>query len=274
MHRFSILFMKKTIPILFLLCFLSACKKGKKEKKTLSDQIENSAKPTTKTASEKVISSIEQAHQKANFLEKKAVTFTINIKSKNREELNARVSFLTNYKKIKVEKSDGTTIIYNGQKAVLFPKSNNYDRAKKDLWTWVNLFSLPFRLEQSDTGNKSEDSLHNKSYNTLRLTLKNINPNASEDHLKLYAAKTTGFITAAIFTQNSKKLLDHAQATLFKDYFSLKGVPIAKYWEFYKWNQGKGIYGDKQGEVTFSKVKFFDPPQNYFYSPKEAVSIQ
>lgn len=269
--------------LVFCLLFLASCKNEKKEnsEKSPHTKTEKPVKTIKPNPAKKLAKSIESTHHKENFTDKKAVSFHLNLSFDGQPRMGATVSLMTNYSKIKVEKGDGTTLIYDGKNAMLFPKNKMYKQAEFDMWTWAYFFSLPFKLTDPGTKwqDKGQDSINGKLYNTAKLTFEKGTGDSSDDWYVVYADKNTNMLAAAAYIvtyggKNSKKAAENPHAIVYKNYFTLKKVPMAKNWEFHHWSKDKGVYGKPIGKATISKVKFFNPSQGFFTAPKDAVHLE
>ncbi len=137
--------MKNYLLLLGVLFLLSGCKNKTEAHKNSSTPKKTSVQ-TPKTPAEKVAFKAARAHHEKNFTSQKAIAFTLEVKQNNGTKFQANISFLTDLSKIKVTKNDGTTLIHNQGESAYFPKDKNYKNAKRDLWIWATIFSLPFKL--------------------------------------------------------------------------------------------------------------------------------
>ncbi|MGB3776035.1 MAG: hypothetical protein WA951_12330, partial [Leeuwenhoekiella sp.] len=60
---------------------------------------------------------IERAHHKQQFLEQPAIAFDLDINFNDTDRFDARITMLTNTGKIHMDKPDGSSLIYTGEKA-------------------------------------------------------------------------------------------------------------------------------------------------------------
>src|SRR5699024_628216 len=178
---------------------------------------------------------VGSAQHSDNFNQKEAVRLKLKVYDQsNKEKLNARISFMTDMSKVKVEKNDGTTLIFADNKSVLFPNSNAYDQAESDLWTWVNLLALPYKLTRPGTvwEGKSKDSLAGNRYDTAKIKFKNLDNRPQQDWFVIYVAPKTGFLKAVGFSENSVKKQRYPEVITYEDFISVKHIAIAKNWVF------------------------------------------
>lgn len=179
--------MKKIILLLSISLFILACQNEKKESSTTQAEETSKEEPKKENSSaeERFAKSIESSHQIANFKKQEMVQFNLDLSFGGKETMKAKVTMLTNSSKIKVEKSDGTILLYDGENVSLFPKDNNYDKARFDIFTWAYFFSLPFKL--TDPGTQWQDLQERKingiSYDTAKLTFSEETGDAPDDQM-------------------------------------------------------------------------------------------
>src|SRR5699024_1254498 len=126
--------MKKVIFCILCIALMAACKQKEKsdnKEPVKSEQTKNTPENPAKSLAEIVGS----AQHSDNFNQKEAVSLKLKVYDQsNKEKLNARISFMTDMSKVKVDKNDGATLIFADNKSVLFPNSNAYEQAESDLW--------------------------------------------------------------------------------------------------------------------------------------------
>jgi hypothetical protein len=187
---------------------------------------------------------------------------------------------LTNSTKIKMERKDSTNLIFNGEKVMLYPKEKNYDGARFDMFTWTYFFALPFKLTDEGTNwqEKQERKLDSVNYNSAKLTFGDNIGDAPDDWYVVYADKQTNLLKAAAYIVTFNKDVNTAEenphAIVYDRYFTVKSVPVAKYWKFYNWSEEKGIYGDPLGEAEISNLKYLPAEEVNFDILKNAVEVK
>lgn len=260
--------------------FTLACQEEKKETPS-NKSVETTKKEPKKesTPEVKFAKSIERSHQISNFKKQEMVQFNLDL-SFGEEKMKAKITMLTNSSKIKVEKSDGSILIYDGEKVSLFPKENNYEKARFDMFTWAYFFSLPFKL--TDPGTQWQELQERKiddiSYDTAKLTFAKKTGDAPDDWYIVYADQNTKLLKAAAYIVTLGKDFATAEenphAIVYNNYFSVKQVAFAKEWTFYNWSEEKGVYGEPIGNGTISNVNFTKRNKDFFTAPTGSIEIK
>jgi len=269
--------MKNIYLLLFVLAFISC----KNEPKNTSEEIEKTSTEEKEiNPALNLAETISTTHHQQDFFNNEAVAFDIAINFGGKERLKGRVTMLTNSTKIKIEKEDGTTLVFNGEEVFLYPEENNYDGARFDMFTWPYFFAMPFKLTDEGTKwqEKRELKLDSTAYHSAKLTFKNNVGDAPDDWYVIYADKRTHLLKAAAYIVTFGKDVATAEenphAIVYDRYFTVKSVPVAKYWKFYNWNEEQGIYGEPIGDAEISKLNYLSADQANFDVPENAIKIE
>ncbi|AXT60668.1 hypothetical protein D1816_09980 [Aquimarina sp. AD10] len=278
----------KYFLILFLAMTTISCNQDKKEK---TEDKKNEMIPVEPDGGigdgalsiiDNYIASIEKAHKKEAFLKHKAVSFNINILFGGKPHLDGKVTMLTNSTKIRIDKKDESKLIYDGQKVFLCPEDANEKGARFDMFTWTYFFAMPYKL--NDPGTKWElgnnRALDNVDHQTAKLTFEKGTGDAPDDWYVIYTdvnestLKSAAYIVSFGSGGDTSKAEEDPHAVHYKDFQMIDGIPFATKWDFYGWNEEKGIYGDTIGEVTISDITFLDSESNLFETPENAKEIK
>lgn len=245
--------MKKTLLLFLSLCLLVSCQHKKQEKATPVNLKADSI-------AQKLSRFTEEVYHKTEFKSYKAISFNLEINRNNAKTVNLKVSFNTDFSRLKIEDKSGIILLFNNGD-LYAPNEADID---ENLLTYANLFALPFRLKDSElsNGNDSGEDFDGKTYSTFQLE-SNVLFSKKNESLKIYTDQRTGFLATAIFLNRKDEPFKQARAVVFKNHFTLKQIPMAKNWEFFDWNEKEGL-GKKIGEATISKVKFFSPEKGFY----------
>ncbi|MTI30352.1 hypothetical protein E1171_05965 [Cytophagales bacterium RKSG123] len=263
----------KRITFLFLaLVYLSACEPQaeKEEKKGLEEEVKmESAKAEKK---EPIIQTIEAAHKRNEFLAHKGVQFDIEMTFGGQKGLEGRITALTNSSKVRVDKEDGSSLIFDGKDVYISPAAALYPKARFDAMTWSYFFMAPYKL--SDPGVKIEvlgdENAEGRSYHTARMTFAAETGDSPEDWYILYQNEETNLLYAMAYivtlNRNVEEASQEPHAISYEDYQMVDGIPMATEWRFWNWSPEEGIE-DQIGEVVISDIKFVDPTDKTFEVP-------
>jgi len=264
----------------FLLIFLSiiSCKQNSEEKIPVEPDngIGDGATPP------KVFSfseNIEEAHNKTAFMMKEAVSFDINLKFGGNTRLEGTVSMTTNSSKVRLDKADGSVLVFDGENVYINPASAKKEGARFDIFTWQYFFAMPFKLTDPGTvWEKLEPKMIDSTkYDTARLSFETNVGDSPDDWYVVYKDLQTNRLKAAAyivtFGQNQEKAEEDPHAIIYSDYKSVENVEIATKWSFHNWNSQEG-FGEKLGEATISNINFFSPKTDFFEASENSEILK
>ncbi|MDR5590884.1 hypothetical protein [Christiangramia sp. SM2212] len=270
--------MKKLTFLLVILSILS-CKENTSEERIPVEPDNGIGNGATPPKALSFSENIEEAHNKAAFMMQEAVSFDINLKFGGNTRLEGKVSMTTNSSKVRVDKKDGTSLIYDGDQVYISPQSAKKDGARFDIFTWQYFFAMPFKLTDpgtvwEDLGIKKLDSIE---YQTSRLSFRSNVGDSPDDWYVIYKEPETSRLKAAAyivtFTAEQEKAEENPHAIVYSDFKSFNDVDMATKWSFHNWNAENG-FGDKLGEATITNIKFFSPEDEFFQAPKNSEIIK
>ncbi|MFD1095313.1 DUF6503 family protein [Salegentibacter chungangensis] len=280
--------MKNLLSLLIILSFL-ACKESTEKKgaegpeqpeeKNIPAEPGNGIGDGAVSPAVAFATSIEQAHNKKEFRTREAVAFDISLRFGGKERLNGRISMLTNSGKVRLEKADGTSLIYDGSNVYMSPKAADEKGARFDMFTWQYFFAMPFKLTDPGTNwelmgkTRFKDSLRE----TAKLTFGENIGDAPDDWYVVYKDEKTGRLKAAAyivtFNKDQSEAEKNPHAIVYKDYKTINQVPFATLWSFHNWSEENGIE-DEIGSARISNIQFFDPSVSFFEKPEDAKIIE
>lgn len=275
--------MKKYILLFCTAFVLFSCQEEKKDKKLIKNEpiIEKEVEQKKELSpAQQFATNIQSAHQTSDFKSQEAVQFQLDLMFGGKQRMKAKITMLTNSSKIKIEKEDGTVLMYDNEKVSLFPKENNYDGARFDMFTWTYFFALPFKLTDPGTNwqDLKEANLNGTPYDTAKLTFGDNIGDAPDDWYVIYSDKQTKLMKAAAyivtFGKDTATAEENPHAIVYDNYFSVSNVAFAKDWTFYNWNEEEGIYGEPIGSAKISNLKFLETEDGFFKAPQESVEIK
>lgn len=221
---------------------------------------------------------IEEAHNKTAFMSHEAVSFNIVLEFGGSERLKAKVSMTTNSTGVRLDKADGTSLIYNGDKVFITPDTADTDGARFDIFTWQYFFALPFKLTDPGTVWDREEKrlLDSLAYDTAKLSFETGTGDSPDDWYIIYKDPVTERLKAAAyivtFSKDQAKAEENPHAIVYADYEMLDDVAFATKWSFHNWSEKDGL-GEQLGEAKISNIEFFDPEENLFDAPQNSKPI-
>lgn len=225
-----------------------------------------------------VSENIEEAHNKTAFMEQEAVSFDIALTFNGNSRLNAKISMLTNSSRIKLEKKDGTMLIFDGERVYQQSGDSIANGARFDIFTWPYFFALPFKLTDPGTvwEEKPDQGLDGQNYHTARLTFESQTGDSPDDWYLIYQDKKTLRLKAAAYIVTFNASAQEAEKSphmiVYDDYKMINQVAFPQKWSFHNWSSENGL-GDKLGEATISNIHFFEPEKDFFEVSQNAKKV-
>mgnify|MGYP003147118544 CR=1 FL=1 len=223
---------------------------------------------------------IENNHQKEKFMEKEAVSFDINLKFGGQTRLQGKISMLTNSSKVRLDKKDGSSLIYDGSQLFIKPDTTKSQGARFDIFTWQYFFAMPYKLTDPGTIWNMEDPAQFKAQEmeTAKLSFEENTGDSPDDWYLVYQNPDTKLLQAASYIvtfggTSVEKAQEEPHAIVYNNYKNVEGIPFATNWVFYNWNKKDG-FGDQLGEASISNIEFFKADEDYFAKPEHSRLVK
>ncbi|MEH0155863.1 hypothetical protein V6R21_17085 [Limibacter armeniacum] len=271
--------MKKSVFVIIGALIVLGCGSNQSNPHEAQDSAPEAAQEAVKEVqTPALIEHLETAHNRSDFYKQPAISFDLTLYFGDKKRLEGKVKMLTNSTKIRIDKTDSTSLVYDGDKVYITPASAKYDGARFDIFTWAYFFAAPFKF--SDPGTHWEmlenEELNEKAYSVGLLTFGDNVGDTPDDWYRVYidTADNTLFGMAYIVTygKDETKANEDPHAITYENYESVDGVPIAQKWKFWEWREGKGI--TKQlGEADIKNVQFFTPSDSTFKAADDKALV-
>lgn len=264
---------------LLLILLIVGCGSGENQTSgadSSGTQIQSSPDPATAAATA-FIEEIKQAHHAPKFFAHSAIAFDLKLSFGGKSRLTGRVTMLTNSTKVKLERNDGATVLFDGEKVYRYPNDTNWPRARFDVLTWMYFFAAPYKL--GDPGSQMEllgrFPLDSDTCETGKLTFGDGVGDAPDDWYIVYKSDSTNLLRAMAYivtfgksAEESEKAEPHA--IVYSDYHEVEGIPFAHRWTFTNWKQEEGVSRER-GVAEISNVRFVENPE--FTLPEGKVEV-
>jgi len=264
------------ILILAIPFLLFNCKEQAKVEKTpiIPVKIASTAKGNLFT------NSIEKAHKASLFLINEAVSFDLEVAFGGTTILEGKLTQLTDGSKIRVDKKDGTSILFDGKQAYMSPGTAEDPMARFHIFTWSYFFALPYKLNDAGTiwsavTNRKWEATE-EPYPSSKLSFKQGTGDAPDDWYIIYKNPTTHVLEGAAYIVSFGKDLAEAEkephAIKYADFTTVNEVPFATHWTFHLWTEANG-YGDQIGEVKLHNITFTTNTKEKFVPPTNSKLV-
>lgn len=226
------------------------------------------------------VASVEEAHQRAAFLAKKAIQFDIVLTFGGSERLNGTILTTTDSRQGIITYQNGQKVYYKDDKVYYSPEMERSPASIRfGAYTWPYFFLFPYKLSDPGTNWAAYEStsLNEKEYLSQKLTFDAGTGDDPGDWYIAYADKESHLIDVAAYivtaggsTQAEAEVDPHA--IQYKDYTMVEGVPIAKNWVFWAWRKEGGLTKEL-GAAALSNLKFVETDEKTFVVPDNFSTI-
>lgn len=220
--------------------------------------------------------SIEEAHNKNAYINNKAVSYTINLNLEGKDEITSfKVTALTGDNRKRIDKQDGTKIIYDGEQVYLCPGIAKETGAQFTVFSWHFFFSLPHNLSagRDQLELLGVESNNGTSFKKGSLSIDEKEVRAGQESYILLQEQETGLLHAVgdiNRLSHEKQVSDNEKyALVYRNYIVKNSVPVATRWSFHTWDSNNGI-GNQIGEATITNITFFDAKEDLFEEPEDS----
>lgn len=276
--------------ILILVIIIMSCDQKRKGKNTDSEVINTDSKAIpvesdggigdgALSIANHVTQNIEKAHKKEEFSNHDMVSFKLDLSFGGKQRFDGKITMLTNSAKIRIDKKDGSSLIFNGENVYLQPVDANDKGARFDMFTWTYFFGLPYKLSDPGTHIEidSDRKINDRIYTTSKLTFAKETGDAPDDWYILFSDPKKSILHAAAYivtygSSDIKKAEEDPHIIIYKDFKNIEGIPFATKWGFYGWTEKKGVT-DQLGEATISDITFLEKEASLFDDPSNSKII-
>lgn len=219
-----------------------------------------------------MVQDLVRKHNIRDFYGKDIISFEIQLTFNGIERLNATIYSRTNSSKVKVEKADGTVILFDGEEVYITPDSALYKGARFDALTWSYFALAPFKFADEGTNWGEAKQLplreENDPMQSIKLSFENGVGDAPDDWYQVYVNPETGLLEAMAYIVTfgdtpREEAGKNPHAITYSDYQSVQGAILAGKWKFYNWSKEAGL-GEQLGEATITNIQFIDEPEDLF----------
>lgn len=228
-----------------------------------------------------MITSVENAHNKSAFLKNETVSFDIALNFGGQERLKGSIDMMTDTSKLRINKNDGSSQIFDGETLAVTPASANTQGARFGVFTWTYFFALPYKLSDDGVNIELKDKMpmaEDKMMNAFKMTFDAGTGDAPDDYYVAYTNDENQIMGAGYIVTfggtSTEKAEENAHAIVYDNYQIVDGIPIATDWKFYNWSAEKGIYGDAIGDATISNITFGTATADTFSIPEDSKVVE
>lgn len=227
-----------------------------------------------------LVASLEEAHKVDAFLEKDNIAFDITFFFRGKKRLEGSLYSTTNSSKVRLDKADGPSVVFDGDRVMLMPADAKYSGARFDIFTWHYFFMAPFKLSDPGTQWEMLNKASLTSGDTVSMERGKLSfeagvGDAPKDWYIVYQDPEDGLVEAMAYIVTLNKSVEKAEeephAISYANYQLVEGIPIATEWKVWMWTEEKGIL-DEIGYATISNIRFLEETEDIFNIDEDNAS--
>jgi len=233
-----------------------------------NNQSQNKAKNMDAQA---FIQAIESSHQKDLWAQQPAFNSDLVVRFGGRTLLEGEMFMTNDAGRTRIDATDGTVAVFNGEQALVSPASATMERARFHLLTWPYFLALPFKLNDPGTNLEwlGKAQLNKQPYDLGRLTFNKGVGDTPEDWYLIYADTANHVVKALVYIVTYGTAVEDANAEphaiVYNEYMELDGVPVPTQWDFYGVNmQDSTLSAEPIGQVLIKDPIFAKVPEGIF----------
>lgn len=221
------------------------------------------------------VQQLEEGHAMKKFHEADMVAFDIDLTFKGNKALEGRIISSTDSGKIRLDKKDGTSIVFDGENTFVIPDNPEDKGARFSIFTWQYFVLAPFKL--SDPGTKWEMleamPLFEQKYDSGKLSFTAGTGDAPDDWYIVFRNDTTNLMDGMAYIvtaggRSQEEAEKNVSAVTYHDYKEVGGIPMPKEMKFWYYDLETGLK-DQKGFAFLSNYEFMKMDDSLFVAPED-----
>lgn len=225
---------------------------------------------------EKFLESVESAHNADAWYDAAGIRTDVKVVFGGATRINGTMTFDCWLGKARIDQYDGRSVVFDGDTAWVSPASADFPRARFDVITWPYFLAAPMKLGDPGANLSEHKTLPMRggdAQETMKLTFGDGVGDAPDDWYIVFA-NDDGVVEALAYIityGGSDPEEAKPSIILYSDYQVVDGVPIPMRWDFYYWDEEKGVYGEPKGYAELSNPALLtELPEGLFEKPLDA----
>ncbi len=255
---------------------LASCKQPEEKPDDIESEEAVTTTSETDNPAEEILAAVEDAYKNAAFKKGQMVGFDLDLSFNGEERLVGRVTMSTDSQYLRIDKNDGSSILYDGANVFLTPRDADEKGARFDIFTWTYFFALPYKMD--DDGTRLSLMQESDEHYALELKFAPETGDAPDDWYHIYVDKNylidyVGYIV----TYGGKEIEtaeENAHAINYTDYTEANGVPYAQRWTFHDYKNMSIEMDQTIGEASISNLEFSELEIGLFIQPADSKKIE
>lgn len=262
--------MFRVICITAVLTLLTACGSPTAQSHSSSSDGQEKAALSSQREVPAFAQPIEAAHGAETFRRKDGLRYEFALRFGEETELLVEVVMKTDMSRIRMQKADGSKLIWDGKDTYVAPADADWARPRFTALTWPYFLCAPFKL--SDPGTKlepkGEATLMDTTFSTVKLTFAEKVGDSPDDWYLLYRDDTSGLLQAMAYIVTYYQSAEEAEphAISYHNFTEVDGVQFPTEFRFWNWSEAEGL-GKRLGTARLGGFRFMKTDKFTFGIP-------
>lgn len=264
MSRYQLLLAALLLPVMW------GCQPAPKQRTDASVQANPAASEAPPRKVPAFAQPIEQAHGAAAFRQSDALRFEFALRFGADTELLVEVVMKTDLSRIRMQKTNGAKLIWDGEYAYATPADATWARPRFTVRTWPYFLAAPFMLADSGTrlDPQGTTTLMDSAFSTAKLTFEPEVGDSTDDWYLLYRHDSTGLLRAMAYiaTGGEHEAQADPHAITYHYFTEVEGVKLPTEFRFWDWSEEAGL-GKRLGTARLANFRFIQTDKFTFGIP-------
>ncbi len=236
---------------------------------------------TLHASAQSLVEVIEQTHNRDGYYGHPAVQADVVLEWGGKPAFSGTMTFDAALGKARLDLTNGTTVVFDGERAWVSPADSPFERGRFHVLTWPYFLIAPFKL--SDPGVTTEPAGRvNVDEDTRRTAVKMSfaeGTGDAPDDIYWLMPDDDGRLAAlgyiVTYSKPEEEAMKKPSLVLYDGFQTVDGVTFGTALTFYYWDPQKGHGADAKGVATFSDIRFLDAVEpGTFDKPADAREDQ
>lgn len=220
---------------------------------------------------------IEVTHKKKAFMSNKIVSYDLVVQFGDKEYLAARFTQTVSGSKIKMERTNGEVVIYDGTEVYTNKTDANLPKDRFDIFTWPYFVTIPYKLNDEGTiwSDFQDKPFYDRTAHTGKLSFEANVGDAPDDWYVVYKDDSNYLVGAAYivsFGKGKEAAEKEPHAVKYTNFSEVNGIPFAKDWTYHMWTNETG-FGEQIGKANLTNITFSETDEMLFKLPKNPIVV-
>jgi len=188
--------------------------------------------------------------------------------------VDGTVTMKTDMSRTRIDLNDGTTMIWDGDRAWVTPAEANSPMVRFSLLTWPWFIAAPFKMRDPGSEIESLGTQQHRGWGhtATRMTFdEGVGDSPDDWYINYHCPNTDKLLAQAYIVTYFGSEEPEPHAIEYGGFQTVDGVLLASNWNFVDWSEEEGPHGEARGNAALTNMRFLTPEANFYAPPEGAV---